>query len=102
MEVVEVMPADGIEVYLTSIFGIVGGVFGLVVIVLGLLYVLLMKKNIYGYGMKKHIDEKGNKKIEFWLLLFAQISHIIVMLVFNMISTSFIATALWVSTILTL
>ena len=78
---------DGIAEFLLCIFGAVGGIFASVVLILGVAFVLLMKYNAYGYGIKKFIDNKGNKQWQFWVILFAQIIHIFIMTVFSILST---------------
>ena len=79
---------------LAAIFGAVGGIFTAVVVILAIAFALLMKYNAYGYGIKKFIDDKGNKQWQFWVITIAQVIHIFVMVVFNAVATSFLGAAL--------
>lgn len=86
--------AAGLTEYLAYIFALVGCIFGAVVVILSIAFVILMKYNAYGYGIKRFIDEKGNKQWQFLVITIAEVIHIFVMVVFNAVATSFLGTAL--------
>lgn len=86
---------DTITKTLMCIFGAVGGIFASVVLVLGIAFVLLMKYNAYGYGIKKFIDDKGNKQWQFWVVLIAQIVHLFILVVFSALSTILLGVCVW-------
>ena len=79
---------------LATIFGAVGGIFAFVAAVLAVAFSLLMKYNIYGYGIKKFVDNKGDKQWQFWVLAIAQAVHIFIMTVFNVLGTLLLGVAL--------
>lgn len=76
----------GLTEDLAYMFAFIGCIFGAVVVILSIAFVILMKYNAYGYGIKRFIDEKGNKQWQFWLITFAQIVHMFILVVFSLLS----------------